>query len=253
MIRILVIKNGNCDTDIEYILNKVDPMIKVDIMLSKNIMDFNRTDVIDLYHGVIILGGYQTLTERHNTKYQFPYLNTLIEYTKYWIEQKVNLLGICLGAQIIGEAVGYRTVRLSRYCSGYNKNIKIITDDKILKDGMISLLPYVLSSHYDKIDVNNKVDQSSTLNNENDNLIHIIGTYEIDDTTIPYIFKVHNTSVYGVQFHPEITRNVFDSLQHCFAFDLCTKQFMIDNEKIILNTSILFMKNWIDSWIKIDT
>src|SRR5579872_3499684 len=127
MRRILVIKNGECETDIKYIINKIDPTINVNIISSIEL--FKTTDpdkIINRYNGVIILGGNQTLTNRHEISYKHTYLNDLIKCTRVWIEKKVKILGICLGAQIIGEAVGHKTIKMKKQITGYTNNINVI-------------------------------------------------------------------------------------------------------------------------------
>jgi GMP synthase (glutamine-hydrolysing) len=56
---------------------------------------------------LIIKGGPQSLRELE----KFPYLQKEIELVQQAIEQKKHVLGICLGAQIIGEALGAKTVK----------------------------------------------------------------------------------------------------------------------------------------------
>ena len=235
MYKILVIKNGNCDTDIKHLINLIYPLIVIDIILSKDLTDLLCKNVVTTYNGIIILGGYQSLTNRNDEKYEYTYLNNLINYTKYWIENNVNILGICLGAQIIGEANGLKTVKMSTHISGYEYDIEILKDDPILKDGIKDSLKYVLCCHYDCI--SKPTDQNSD--------IDIIG---IIDKGIPYIFKISKT-IYGVQFHPEITRHVFEQISKTFPFNLSTVYFMIENENKILQTSIKFIRNWLDTWI----
>lgn len=59
----------------------------------------------DDFDFLIIMGGPQSPTNL--TK--FPYLKDEIRFTKKAIENNKSILGICLGAQIIGEALGAKT------------------------------------------------------------------------------------------------------------------------------------------------
>ena len=61
----------------------------------------------DDYDFLIIMGGPQSPTDL--TK--FPYLKDEILFTQQAIEKNKPILGICLGAQIIGEAFGAKTAR----------------------------------------------------------------------------------------------------------------------------------------------
>lgn len=61
----------------------------------------------DDYDFLIILGGPQSPTDL----IKFPYLQDEITFTKKAIEHNKCILGICLGAQIIGEALGAITSR----------------------------------------------------------------------------------------------------------------------------------------------
>src|SRR5437868_12177668 len=54
---------------------------------------------------LVIMGGPQSPLELD----KYPYLRDEIDLTKKIIEQKKPVLGICLGAQIIGESLGAKT------------------------------------------------------------------------------------------------------------------------------------------------
>lgn len=61
----------------------------------------------DNFDFLIIMGGPQSPTNL----IEFPYLKDEIGFTKKAIEKNKSILGICLGAQIIGEALGAKTDR----------------------------------------------------------------------------------------------------------------------------------------------
>src|SRR5688572_6230583 len=56
---------------------------------------------------LVIMGGPQTPLALK----KFPYLNDEIELIQQAVTEKKLLLGVCLGAQLIGEALGAKTER----------------------------------------------------------------------------------------------------------------------------------------------
>jgi len=229
---ILIIKNGTCDTDIELIIKTIDQTIETIVIPSQSLTKSIIESKKNKYIGIIILGGYQSLTNRLDPSYQHKYLNDLIEYTKYWIKNEVCVLGICLGAQICAEAIGLKTIKMQHAISGYEKKLDIHNNDEILKNELKNNLNNVLSCHYDCINYTNNHEFS----------FKMIATYN----NIPYIFKI-NEKVYCVQFHPEITLRIFNQIAKIYPFDNLTKQFILNNEDKVLRTSILFMRNWLDT------
>jgi GMP synthase (glutamine-hydrolysing) len=59
---------------------------------------------------LIIMGGPQSIDEPQE---QYPYFNAAAEiaFIKDAVERNKNVLGVCLGAQLIGEAFGAKTVK----------------------------------------------------------------------------------------------------------------------------------------------
>lgn len=63
--------------------------------------------VMDPYDCLIMMGGPQSPLKLE----EFPYLKDEIALTKQAIAQNKRILGFCLGAQLIGEALGATTMR----------------------------------------------------------------------------------------------------------------------------------------------
>src|SRR5277367_927975 len=97
--RILVIRNGCCDTDIGLIMREIYPHIEINMLTSVDVIDLLKSKKIEIgsYDGVIVMGGYQSLIGRNDKDYAHSYLNVLIEYVKEWVANGTNVLGICLG------------------------------------------------------------------------------------------------------------------------------------------------------------
>lgn len=230
---ILVIKNGICRTDIIDILKYINDSIKIDIIQSNTLTDEICNDIMLRYKIIIILGGHQSLIHRNEVDYPYGYLNKLIEFTKIWMENNICILGICLGAQIIGEALGYNTKSLGYTISGYQNKIKINNTDDILKNNLSSILSYIVTNHNDYVDIDNKN-------------IKIIASLETGNNKyIPYIFRYKYT--YGVQFHPEITLDTLKIINETYSiFNNNTISYAQNNTDKIKYTSYMFFKNWLD-------
>lgn len=242
MTKILVLKNGNCETDIKDIIHKIDEQAEVTILHSSRLTTESCYQFITTYSGIVILGGHQTLTKRSDPDYPYPYINRLIDYTGIWIKNNVCILGICLGAQIIGEAVGYRTKSLGYIESGYQKNIILnsnLSNDSLIQPNITKRLRYVLSHHNDYVDIS-----GSALSPELEPTI--IATMKNDSGYhIPYVFKVNES--YGLQFHPEITINVLKIFcDTFFTFDRELVEFAKENLGEIKETSFLLFSNWLN-------
>lgn len=244
ILSLLIIKNGKCSTDIKEIIYNINNNnsnfatdVDVQIVHSSDITDNFVRIVPTTYHGIIILGGSQSLVNRHKLDYPYQYLNKLIEYTKYWVDVGMYILGICLGGQIIAESMGYQTKALGYTESGYNKGIKLIynniSGDPFIRPNIYDKFKYVLSLHNDYADITDS------------EFIEIIATIvDRNDRDIPYIFKVNNT--YGVQFHPEITINVLKIYCKTFTFDSSMIDYAKKHNNMIQKTSELLLNNWID-------
>lgn len=225
--KILIIKNGNCETDITKFLKEINKDIEI---LSKNskTIDYNELIIEDL-DGIIILGGPQRLSNSE-TLNDHPYLINLISHLKIWIEKDIKILGICLGAQLIALATGHKVRECDKLITGY-QNIQITDEgklDKLFGCEFDIFKNLYLSLHYDRIDISQSGSKFRILAKYND---------------IVYGFRYKNT--YGVQFHPDITLRILMLFCSEFNFDsrLVEEGSRISDDSKI--ASLVFFDNWI--------
>jgi len=246
MKHILIIKNGVCDVDttLKQIICSIDKNIKLDVILSYELVQIMKVTDCLFYDAIIICGGQQSLINRHNKDYPYAYLNTLIEYTTVWIEKNMCVLGICLGAQIVGEACGFKTERLDSPVMGYQKDIRIdYTPENILLDETFTeCLPFFMCCHFDFVQINENICKDKV---RIDAFLHL----ENHDTTttIPYAFSINNT--YAVQFHPEMNDDLLRQVK-CFYSPLeKSTHFVISNRDSIRTTTMIFFSKWINTYL----
>ena len=148
--------------------------------------------------------------------YEYQFLSSLIDLNK-------NILGICLGAQMISKIYG------SKISCSINKIIEVgyrkikSNNHKYFKDDM-----NFLQFHNEGITYNSSMD-----------ILARGRLFEID------AFKIKNKNIFGFQFHPEVTNSMIKS----WYKDLNMKKIGIDKLDIILKDHNKFNKiNLI--WIK---
>lgn len=160
---ILIIQNGNLDTQITKYLDE-------DFQIIKTVeMDLSKID-LDLYSIIIILGGHQSL----NKLEMYPHLENVITLIKKCESINKPVLGICLGCQLIGYALGCDIETSEQIHMDYDT--KILTFNNIFR------------CHYDHVIPNDSIE--------------IIDTFE----SMPYLFR-HN-KLYGIQCHPDIPPSI---------------------------------------------
>jgi GMP synthase-like glutamine amidotransferase len=148
--------------------------------------------------------------------HEYRFLSSLIDLN-------MNILGICLGAQMIAKIYGSKI--------SYSKN-------KIIEVG------------YRKIQSNNHKYFKSDMNflqfhnegiayNSSMNILARGRLFEID------AFKINNKNIFGFQFHPEVTNSMIKS----WYKDLDMKKRGIDKLDIILKDHKKFNKSSLN-WIK---
>ena len=172
---------------------------------------------IKTYSLFIFIGGNMSANSKsRHILYEYQFLSTLIDLNK-------NILGICLGAQMIAKIYG------SKISYSINKIIEVgyrkikSNNYKYFKDNM-----NFLQFHNEGITYNSAMD-----------ILAKGRLFEID------AFKIKNKNIFGFQFHPEVTISMIKS----WYKDLDIKKNGIDKLDIILKDHNKFNKiNHI--WIK---
>ena len=248
MHKLLVIKNGNAHTSIVKILNNLidkkeslKNIITIELINSKDnffvsLDKIKLDEYIKKYIGIIILGGTDSVIEIKKNKNLIQVLNVINICIKY----KINLLGICLGCQLIAYNLGYEIYRLDEPYIGYNYKTTITEkgkNDQIFKN--FNFINNLLSFHTDAIKINP---------NYNKNQLDILG---ISNNNIPYIIKHKYAPIYGVQFHPEINIDIlykYLDMKLNILFDKNTKNFIIsqaNKQKNFNLNGLLILQNWL--------
>ncbi|MGM0519657.1 MAG: anthranilate synthase component II [Campylobacterota bacterium] len=103
-------------------------------------------------------------------------------------QDKVPILGICLGHQAIAQVFKAEVIKAKNMMHGKTSKIKVIKDTKIFKD----LPQQFTQTRY----------HSLTVKKENLPKNIIVTSYSLDDDEIMSL-EIENKDIYGVQFHPE--------------------------------------------------
>ncbi len=131
---------------------------------------------------VVLLGGYMAAYEEE----RFPWLVTEKAYARKAVERDVPVLGICLGAQLLADALGGRAYRAERPEVGV---VPLVFTDQGAADPVVGPLhPEVLAFHQDTFDL----PPGATLLARSDRF--------------PHIFR--HGSALALQFHPETPADV---------------------------------------------
>ncbi len=177
--------------------------------------------LIDNFDIIILGGGPQHLTKEqiHN----YPEIYNQIEIIKY-IKNKTNgnklLIGICLGCQIIGLALGFEIIQMEKMCLGYNfldtnsVNYNYIqeSNDLYLSKLDYNLLAKSFCFHYDMINLWVEKNNFDLFGDKSD-LVVIAKS----KTSVPYIIKQSKSNIYGFQFHPELTIDSIKNAKNYFT------------------------------------
>ena len=182
---ILIIQNGYVYPNIVKYLDDEYTIIK---SFEQNVSEIN----IDEYKLVIILGGYQSITRI----FEHPQLLNVVNLIKKCAEKNKPLLGICLGCQMIGYAMGCEIKSSGKLNVGYDATLLGFTN--------------VFRSHIDYV-----VPCSH---------IEILETFE----NMPYLIK-YKKNIIGVQCHPDITPEYANK----YSGDTKSSQYAEKNQNII--------------------
>ena len=154
--------------------------------LPNNIISINAWDInwddLSLDDNFIILGGHMGAYDDQ----KFTYLQEEKQWLKYAINENSKILGICLGSQLIADAMG-GSAFLSKNIEFGFKNLEFLIDDSLFEDFKNTK---VFSWHRDTFNI----PPEATL---------------IAKTEYPQIFSIKNSL--ALQFHPEIKLDLFEN------------------------------------------
>ena len=196
--------------------------------LSNNIISINAWDInwddLSLDDNYIILGGHMGSYDDQ----KFTYLQEEKEWLKYAINSNAKILGICLGSQLIADAMGGAAFLSKNIEFGF-KNLEFLIDDSLFDDFKNTK---VFSWHRDTFNI----PPEATL---------------IAKTEYPQIYSIKNSL--ALQFHPEIKLDFFEnwydsdlSKEELANYDVNSElNYLKDNYQQLEKTMHNFYNKWI--------
>ena len=196
--------------------------------LPNNIISINAWDInwddLSLDDNYIILGGHMGSYDDQ----KFTYLQEEKEWLKYAINSNAKILGICLGSQLIADAMGGSTFLSKNIEFGF-KNLEFLIDDSLFDDFKNTK---VFSWHRDTFNI----PPEATL---------------IAKTEYPQIYSIKNSL--ALQFHPEIKLDLFEnwydsdlSKEELANYDVNSElNYLKDNSQQLEKTMHNFYNKWI--------
>jgi len=196
--------------------------------LPNNIISINAWDInwddLSLDDNYIILGGHMGSYDDQ----KFTYLQEEKEWLKYAINSNAKILGICLGSQLIADAMGGAAFLSKNIEFGF-KNLEFLIDDSLFDDFKNTK---VFSWHRDTFNI----PPEATL---------------IAKTEYPQIYSIKNSL--ALQFHPEIKLDLFEnwydsdlSKQELANYDVHSELNYLKDNSLQLEQS---MNNFYNKWI----
>ena len=192
-------------------------------IISINAWDINWDD-LSLDDNYIILGGHMGSYDDQ----KFTYLQEEKEWLKYAINSDAKILGICLGSQLIADAMGGAAFLSKNIEFGF-KNLEFLIDDSLFDDFKNTK---VFSWHRDTFNI----PPEATL---------------IAKTEYPQIYSIKNSL--ALQFHPEIKLDLFEnwydsdlSKEELANYDVYSElNYLKDNSQQLEKTMHNFYNKWI--------
>jgi len=196
--------------------------------LPNNIISINAWDInwdeLSLDDNYIILGGHMGSYDDQ----KFTYLQEEKEWLKYAINSNAKILGICLGSQLIADAMGGAAFLSKNIEFGF-KNLEFLIDDSLFDDFKNTK---VFSWHRDTFNI----PPEATL---------------IAKTEYPQIYSIKNSL--ALQFHPEIKLDLFEnwydsdlSKQELANYDVRSElNYLKENSQQLEKTMHNFYNKWI--------
>ena len=182
-------------------------------------------DLLSFDDSYIVLGGHMGSYDDE----KFSYLQAEKLWLKKAINEDTKILGICLGSQLIADAMGGKAYLSEKIEFGF-KNLNFLVEDTLFEDFKNTK---VFSWHRDTFDI----PPGATL---------------VAKTEFPQIYIIKNTT--ALQFHPEIKTDLFKawydsdlSKQELESYDVQSEVRYLNNNSQQLELSMI---NFYSKWIK---
>ncbi|MDH3607421.1 MAG: gamma-glutamyl-gamma-aminobutyrate hydrolase family protein [Acidimicrobiia bacterium] len=177
--RVLVLSHGK-EITLGWLL---DALTEIDA--DHTVVDLSLGDAAPTegYGKVIVLGGHMGAYQED----EYPWLLAEKDFIKLTLERQTPLLGVCLGAQLIADVAGGRAYRADTTEAGF---IELQSTSAGQGDATVAAISGpVVAWHHDTFDLPDGAD-----------LLATTGEF-------PHAFRYG--SALGVQFHPEVTPEMF--------------------------------------------
>ena len=194
-------------------------------IISVNAWEVNW-DLLSFDDSYVVLGGHMGSYDDE----KFSYLKSEKLWLKKAINKNTKILGICLGSQLIADAMGGKAYLSEKIEFGF-KNLDFLIEDTLFEDFKNTK---VFSWHRDTFDI----PPGATL---------------VAKTEFPQIYIIKNTT--ALQFHPEIKTDLFKvwydsdlSKQELESYDVQSEvQYLNNNSQQLEHSMINFYSKWIKS------
>jgi len=135
------------------------------------------------YQGAVVYGGAEDLSKDIDK----PYLRAEVEWIGRWVETGRPFLGICLGSQMLAQALG---ARVAPHAEGLREIGFVPVTPTVAADGFLDEPLHVYQWHKEGFDLPEGAE--------------LLATGE----TFPNQAFRYGERAYGLQFHPEVTPSV---------------------------------------------